>query len=114
MTPEIEDFTKKVVDHLIKQVKPKPLQIILFGSQARGDAGPNSDIDLMLVFPDFSEDDDGLAEWRSVRRALREVSSWRDPAVDTIIASPARIDLYGYEPGWAIHSALQEGRVLYG
>jgi len=27
--------------------------VILFGSQARGDAGPDSDYDLLLVVPDI-------------------------------------------------------------
>ncbi len=30
----------------------KPLQVYLFGSKARGDAGPDSDYDLLLVVPD--------------------------------------------------------------
>ncbi|PIZ16603.1 hypothetical protein COY52_06645 [Candidatus Desantisbacteria bacterium CG_4_10_14_0_8_um_filter_48_22] len=31
---------------------PKPVSIILFGSVARGDALPGSDIDALIVFPD--------------------------------------------------------------
>jgi predicted nucleotidyltransferase len=30
----------------------QPVQIILFGSRARGDAKPNSDVDLLVVLPD--------------------------------------------------------------
>ena len=47
MTPEIEDFTKKVVEHLAKRLDPQ--QIILFGSHAKGTATLNSDIDLLVV-----------------------------------------------------------------
>ena len=32
-----------------------PLQIILFGSQARGDADRNSDIDLLVVFLELTD-----------------------------------------------------------
>ena len=47
MTPEIEDFTKKMVEHLAKRLDPQ--QIILFGSHAKGTATLNSDIDLLVV-----------------------------------------------------------------
>ena len=32
-----------------------PLQIVLFGSQARGDAHRHSDIDLLVVFSELSD-----------------------------------------------------------
>lgn len=44
MNREVAAFTDKVVKHLAADIQP--LQIILFGSQARGDALPDSDIEL--------------------------------------------------------------------
>jgi predicted nucleotidyltransferase len=38
-----------VVKRIVKGFNPD--QIILFGSQARGDAGPDSDVDLLIVMP---------------------------------------------------------------
>ena len=37
----------RMVKRIVKQFDPE--QIILFGSQARGDAGPDSDVDLLVV-----------------------------------------------------------------
>ena len=40
----------KIVRRLIKAYEPD--RIYLFGSTARGDSGPDSDYDLMVVVPD--------------------------------------------------------------
>lgn len=44
---ELEKFKQKLVKHLTVQ------KMILFGSTARGQAGKNSDIDLIFVSPEF-------------------------------------------------------------
>ena len=36
-----------MVKRIVKRFQPK--QVILFGSHARGDAGPDSDVDLLVV-----------------------------------------------------------------
>jgi predicted nucleotidyltransferase len=43
-----ENFRKKLSDSLDEQVK-----VILFGSQARGEAAEESDIDVLVVLPDM-------------------------------------------------------------
>src|SRR5512144_2516952 len=40
---------RSMVRRLVKQFDPE--QIILFGSHARGTAGPDSDVDLLVVMP---------------------------------------------------------------
>jgi predicted nucleotidyltransferase len=42
------------IDALVQRIVElvHPLKIILFGSAARGEAGPDSDIDLLVVMPD--------------------------------------------------------------
>jgi predicted nucleotidyltransferase len=53
MTPILE----KKIDHLVDQIVASihPLRIILFGSAARGEMGPNSDIDLLVVVEDGAD-----------------------------------------------------------
>jgi len=59
--------------------------LILFGSLARGDAGPGSDLDVVAVRPPAVQEDDdawadALIEWR---RQAREVSGCRVDLMDT-------------------------------
>ena len=42
----IEEITRRLVEFY------HPVRIYLFGSEARGDAGPDSDLDFLVVIPD--------------------------------------------------------------
>jgi predicted nucleotidyltransferase len=44
---DVPELLERIVQRIVKKFKAE--QIILFGSQARGDAGPDSDIDLLVV-----------------------------------------------------------------
>src|SRR5437870_5258951 len=45
--PSVQSCLDRMVKRIVKKFHPE--KIILFGSQARGDAGPDSDIDLLIV-----------------------------------------------------------------
>ena len=45
--PDTQNQIGRMVKRIVKQFDPE--QVILFGSQARGDAGPDSDVDLLIV-----------------------------------------------------------------
>src|SRR6266542_5947486 len=45
--PITEALIARMVKRIVKRFHPQ--QVILFGSQARGDAGPDSDVDLLVV-----------------------------------------------------------------
>src|SRR5438105_7638386 len=82
----------RMVRRIVKKFHPQ--QVILFGSHARGDAGPDSDIDLLIVMPvKGSKLEAGLG----IRRALGdypvpfdlvlstpEEFAWRKDVVGTI------------------------------
>lgn len=54
---------------LVRQIDPRPVSVIVFGSMARGEADAASDVDLVLVRPaDVGEDD---ARWGSSAEAWR-------------------------------------------
>lgn len=82
-----------------------PARIVLFGSHARGDAGPDSDVDFLVI---EREVPDRHAE---MVRLGREVRSLGVP-VDIVVVSEA------YAAEWAdvknsiVHAALTEGREL--
>jgi hypothetical protein len=64
-----------------------PLQrVILFGSHARGEARPDSDVDLCLVAEGAERQLEAAARWR---RAMRPV--WPRPPFTLIPIAPARL-----------------------
>lgn len=83
-----------------------PVRIILFGSQARGNPDINSDIDLLVVFP---EEVDKRKTAIDIRRSLSEYNVPKD----ILVTTPAEIDRRGDLIGTFLHTALHEGTVIY-
>ena len=84
----------------------RPERIILFGSHARGNAGPDSDVDLLVVLRD-------AAPKRAKAVAIYELLAGSGLPKDVIVVSPEEVERYRDVPGTLIRSALREGRVLY-
>lgn len=81
--------------------------IILFGSRARGEARPDSDLDLLVIEPDFARRGE---EYGRLRKELRGL----EVAIDLVIYRRREADEWGGVPGSFLHRALGEGRVLAG
>ncbi|MDP2995954.1 MAG: nucleotidyltransferase domain-containing protein [Bryobacterales bacterium] len=84
-----------------------PLRIYLFGSAARGDAGPDSDYDIMVVVPDNApreQQDCGIGY-----RALWGVGLAKDILVWTNTEFEKRLHLRASLPS----TILREGKLLY-
>jgi predicted nucleotidyltransferase len=79
--------------------------IILFGSRARGEARPDSDLDLLVIEPDFDRRGE---EYGRLRRELRGL----DVAIDLVVYRRREADQWRSVPGTFLHRALGEGRVL--
>ncbi|MCX5649840.1 MAG: reverse transcriptase domain-containing protein [Planctomycetota bacterium] len=86
----------------------RPVGVYLFGSEARGDAGEDSDIDLAVIVPD-----DALPE-RASPRAAAEALWGLDRGADVVVFREsefaARCSVVASLP-WTIR---REGRLLYG
>jgi predicted nucleotidyltransferase len=78
-------------------------QVILFGSHARGDAGPSSDLDFLVVEPAVS---DPAEESVRLRRTLRGLGLF----ADVVVVSEREAEEWREVRGSLIHSALSEGR----
>jgi len=83
-----------------------PDKIILFGSYARGEAGPDSDADLLVVMP--------------VKGSKREKAIEIDVELagiglskDVIVVTAEEVEKYRDVVGTLIYPALREGKVLY-
>ena len=83
-----------------------PQQIILFGSQARGDARPDSDLDLLVV---KEEMESPRAEAARIYRALAGLKI----PVDIVVARSDTVRRHRDVVGTIVRPALREGRVLY-
>jgi predicted nucleotidyltransferase len=83
-----------------------PQQIILFGSQARGDAGPDSDLDLLVI---KDEVESPRAEAARIYRALAGLST----PVDVVVTRSDYVRRHRDIVGTVVRPALREGRVLY-
>jgi predicted nucleotidyltransferase len=82
-----------------------PASVTLFGSYARGEAGPSSDIDLMVI-------EDGLRDWAAesvrLRRLIRRSPLRRKP-VDLVVMSRADYRKWRGHFGTVQHEAEREG-----
>lgn len=82
----------------------QPERVILFGSQARGDAGPDSDVDLLVVFTEEVDRRERRAELLSLLRGMPF-------AKDVLVATAANVA----RPliGSALAGAIREGVTVY-
>jgi predicted nucleotidyltransferase len=83
----------------------RPQKIILFGSAARGDAGPDSDIDLLVI-------GNVAHRGRTAQRIYRRLIGVGAP-VDIVVATPGDIERYKDSAGTIFRKALREGKVVY-
>ena len=106
-TPKDSDpVLAEIVRRLVEVYQPE--RIFLFGSVARGEAGPDSDYDLMVVVPD-----DATAERQRNRlgyRAVRHLGIPRDIFVSKASDFRRQLHLKASFPS----TVVREGIVLYG
>ena len=104
--------TDEVVDQMVRAIVEAvdPEQVILFGSRARGDAGEESDVDLVVV------ESEPFGKTRS--RRLEAVRLWRALSgflvpKDILVYSRDEVALWRDSLNHVLAQALREGKVLY-
>ena len=94
----------RMVKRIVQQFQPE--QVILFGSHARGDAGLDSDVDLLVVMHfEGAARDKGL----EIMQALHDFLI----PVDVIVTSPEDFAWRKDVIGTIEWPAAREGKVLY-
>ena len=96
---------EEIVRRLVKTYRPE--RVYLFGSVARGDAGPDSDYDIMLVVPD-----DAPPEFRRSRAAY-EVLWGTGAASDVLVWTASQFDSRRHLAASLPATILREGRLLH-
>jgi predicted nucleotidyltransferase len=101
---ESEAALREAVDRLATRFHPE--KIILYGSRARGEGGPDSDADLLVIMPV-----DGSKRQQAVQMDLA-LEGIRIP-IDLIVVTPEEVEKYSETIGSVVYEAVREGKVLY-
>ena len=83
-----------------------PIEIVLFGSRARGDANSGSDVDLLVVLPE-------VGDARQTATAIMGAIGPRTVGVDVVATDPDRRRIEMTRMASVVRDAMQEGTVLY-
>lgn len=101
VTPEkIGEAVRRIVE------AAHPVRVILFGSQARGDAGRDSDVDLVVVEKEVSN---RHAEIVRLMETLRGLIL----PIEILVISQRDFDYWSEVPGSVYRAAKREGKALY-
>jgi predicted nucleotidyltransferase len=106
--PAIQKITQPLIRRMVKRIMQRfdPEQVILFGSHARGDAGPDSDVDLLVVMDVKGDRSKKCVE---IRGALGEFLV----PLDILITTPEDFAWRKDVVGTIEWPASREGKVLY-
>jgi predicted nucleotidyltransferase len=99
-----DEAVSVMVERIVSLFDPE--RIILFGSYARGDAGEESDVDLLVVVPSC---EDTKRATISMMRAVADLPVSKD----ILVASASELETRGKLASTVLYPALREGRVLY-
>jgi predicted nucleotidyltransferase len=100
--PDLDEIVRRLV------ASYQPLEVYLFGSKARGDSGPDSDYDLLVVVPHDAPP--ARKQSRLAYEVLRGTGLAADVLVCTRSYFEPRRSLKASLPG----TVLREGRLLHG
>ncbi len=103
MSPDpavLDDLVRRVVDSV------HPLRIILFGSAARDEMGPSSDLDALVIV-------EGQTDCRAVSKILARRLRGLGCATDVLVVRQCDVEQHGDNPYLVLHTAISEGKELY-
>jgi len=98
-----EETLQEIIRRIVEIAQPE--RIILFGSAVRGNMGPHSDVDLLVI-------KSGVHRRKLAMEIYRNLPGV-GCAVDVVVITPEDIERYGNCPALIIEPAIKEGRVVY-
>lgn len=99
-----QDKLDELVRRIVKIAAPS--RILLFGSVARGDLGPDSDLDILVIMPD------GVHRRQTAQQIIRSLVGI-GMAKDILVVTESDVREYADNPSLVIYPALRDGRELY-
>ncbi len=100
----LTDLIEEVVQRIVAVAHPQ--RIILFGSAARDQMEPDSDIDLLVIVQ-------GPVHRRTLAGEIYRNLHGIPLPVDVVVVTEQDVQQYGHKVGTILRPALREGRVLY-
>src|SRR5205807_9116572 len=99
---------QRVLAEVVRRIREvaQPEAIVLFGSAARGEMGPNSDIDLLVIKKG--------AHRRQTAQAIYRRLLGVGQAVDVVVLTPEDVERYRHCAGMVVEPALREGKAIHG
>ena len=94
----------EIVRRIVETISPQ--KVILFGSQSRGDARPESDLDLLVIA------DSTQPRYRRSAPLYGALSDILVP-MDILVYSPQEVKEWSEVPQAFVTTAVREGKVLY-
>lgn len=102
------EVTEGLLAEIVRRIKSvgDPLKIVLFGSRARGDYKPDSDIDILVI-----EEESDPSRMKSIKynAALRDLY----PEKTVVVYGRRAVEDWKNVPAHILTVALAQGRVLY-
>ena len=99
-----QEEIQKMVELIVERFHPE--KVILFGSHARGEAGPDSDVDLLIVMPVKGSRREKAVQ---IGVALQDIRAPKD----IIVTTPENFEWRKEISGTVERPADREGMVLY-
>jgi predicted nucleotidyltransferase len=96
----LQDIIRRIVD------VAQPERIILFGSAARGEMGPHSDVDVLVVKRGDYNPSQVVGDIYMSLYGVRQ-------AVDVLVVTPEQLEQYRDRHCLVIAPALREGKEMY-
>jgi len=96
----VENLVRRIVDEI------HPLRIIVFGSVARDEMTPDSDIDVLVVMPD------GTHRRQTAQLLYRKIRRLGTP-FDILVATPSDLEEHKDDIGLVYCTILREGEEVY-
>ena len=98
-----QEVLNEIIDRIVEVAQPE--KIILFGSAARREMQPDSDIDLLVIKPD-------VHRRRLAQAIYRNLVGVGHP-VDVVVVTPEDVERFKDSFALVIEPALREGMVVY-
>jgi predicted nucleotidyltransferase len=96
----LQDIVQRIVD------VTQPERIILFGSAARGEMGPHSDVDVLVIKAEDYNPSQVVGDIYMSLYGARQ-------AVDVLVVTPEQLEQYRDRHCLVIAPALREGKEVY-